>query len=216
MKLSPINISWHTFELLLAWCWLLARKGCTALRLGRLLHRPTELARGSKHHISLDVYRMKVGGLLRRSCFVFCFLRYCSWFLLCASRFLLSALSFLFLASGSLPSAFVFCWLSACCFLFHAFCCLHSLSCFLLFAVSFWFPVSCCLRAPERSLFLIIVSRFSLTALSFPMAAICDCCCFASCFFLSALYLPFSIMCHNLSSFSTCSSCFPSSSSSCR
>ena len=91
--------------------------------------------------------------------------------------FLLVASWFLLLASGFLPSAFVFCLLlSGCCVLFLASYFLLSLSCFfwfLLFAVSFLLPVSGCQRSPESSLLSVLASWFSLTALSFPIAAIC-------------------------------------------
>ena len=94
-------------------------------------------------------------------------------FLLVASCFLLFAFCFSHLA---------FCLLllfSACCFRHVAPCCsLLSLSYssgFLLLAVSFLLPVSCCLRSPECSLLSVLPSWFSLTALSFPMAAIGDC-----------------------------------------
>ena len=77
-------------------------------------------------------------------------------------------------------------------------------SCFLLFAVSLLLSVSCCLHSPQCSLLSISASWLSLTALSSPIAAIaamCDCC-FYSCFFLSASYLPFSIIWHGSSYFS--------------
>ena len=116
--------------------------------------------------------------------FLDCFLFWCGFLHFC---FLLAAFRF-----GFLPCDFVFCLqLSACCFLFFACCLLLSLSylsCFLLLAVSLLLSVSCCLRSPERYLLSISASWFSVNALSFPIAAICDFCfCFLLLSFCSVL-----------------------------
>ena len=125
--------------------------------------------------------------------FFFFWIWFLSAFLLVASCFLLFAFRFSLLAFWLLLVFSACCFLPfASCFLLAAFCflCIFLSENFLLSAFCFLFLAACDLLSAQCSLF--FASFFSLTALSFPIAAICDCCflLLASFFLLTICYFP--------------------------
>ena len=121
-----------------------------------------------------------------------CFLCFCLWLSACCS----SHLAFCVLLLVSCCLLFAFClslWLVAFCFCFLlvAFCLVLLFSCFQRFLYCFLLLLSAffLLFFAAGDLlsvicFLLLASCFSLIALSFPIAAICDFCVFASCLLL--------------------------------
>ena len=121
-----------------------------------------------------DLYAARAANRVRASSHARDFL--CCFFVVCVSALYFF---FVFVAFRLLLSAFAF-WLFALCFFVSAravclllLVSLHFSFSFLLLAfdISFWMPISFCLRSPECLLLSAFIFLFLLTALNFPTAA---------------------------------------------